>query len=168
MIADKNYLFYGYYWGLALELFVWLRDIFWNVYGDLSWMELLDITWCSCTPMRLWLRDITLLPPTNEVCEGYVFTPVCQSFCSQGGLPQYMLGYTPPRSRPPPEQTPPPPRSRYPLEADTPQSSACWEIWVTSGQYASYWSAYLSSNASTLLESYLQKSTLSLIIWFCQ
>ena len=24
------------------------------------------------------------LPPTNEVCEGYVFTPVCQSFCSQG------------------------------------------------------------------------------------
>ena len=27
----------------------------------------------------------TLLPPANEVCEGYVFTPVCQSFCSQGG-----------------------------------------------------------------------------------
>ena len=25
-----------------------------------------------------------LLPPANEVCEGYVFTPVCQSFCSQG------------------------------------------------------------------------------------
>ena len=24
----------------------------------------------------------SLLPP--EVCEGYVFTPVCQSFCSQG------------------------------------------------------------------------------------
>ena len=23
-------------------------------------------------------------PPINEVCEGYVFTPVCQSFCSQG------------------------------------------------------------------------------------
>ena len=27
----------------------------------------------------------TLLPPANEVCEGYVFTPVCQSFCSRGG-----------------------------------------------------------------------------------
>ena len=27
-----------------------------------------------------------LLPPTNEVCEGYDFTPVCQSFCSQGGV----------------------------------------------------------------------------------
>ena len=26
-------------------------------------------------------------------CEGYVFTPVCQSFCSQGGLPQCTLGY---------------------------------------------------------------------------
>ena len=25
------------------------------------------------------------LPPANEVCEGYVFTPVCQSFSSQGG-----------------------------------------------------------------------------------
>ena len=25
------------------------------------------------------------LPPANEVCEGYVFTPVCQSFCSQRG-----------------------------------------------------------------------------------
>ena len=24
-------------------------------------------------------------PPANVVCEGYVFTLVCQSFCSQGG-----------------------------------------------------------------------------------
>ena len=29
---------------------------------------------------------LTFLPPANEVCEGYVFTPVCQSFCSQEGL----------------------------------------------------------------------------------
>ena len=28
---------------------------------------------------------VTSLPPANEVCEGYVFTPVSQSFCSQGG-----------------------------------------------------------------------------------
>ena len=28
----------------------------------------------------------TFLLHTNEVCEGYVFTPVCQSFCSQGGM----------------------------------------------------------------------------------
>ena len=26
-----------------------------------------------------------LLPPANEVCDGYVFTRVCQSFCSWGG-----------------------------------------------------------------------------------
>ena len=26
------------------------------------------------------------LPPANEVCEGYVFTPVCQSFCFQAGV----------------------------------------------------------------------------------
>ena len=30
----------------------------------------------------------SLLPPANEFCEGYVFTPVCQSFCSQGGALQ--------------------------------------------------------------------------------
>ena len=30
--------------------------------------------------------DIQLLPAANEVCEGYVFTHVCQSFCSQGGM----------------------------------------------------------------------------------
>ena len=41
-------------------------------------------------------------------CEGYVFTPVCQSFCSQGGLPQCMLGYHPPGTR----HTPSPPSRR--------------------------------------------------------
>ena len=30
------------------------------------------------------------LPPANEVCEGYVFTRVCQSFCS-GGVSQHAL-----------------------------------------------------------------------------
>ena len=28
---------------------------------------------------------LSFLPPANEVCECYVFTPVCQSFCSWGG-----------------------------------------------------------------------------------
>ena len=32
-------------------------------------------------------KNMPYLPPANEVCEGYVFTPVCQSFCSQGGVP---------------------------------------------------------------------------------
>ena len=30
-------------------------------------------------------RNAVLLPPANVVCEGYIFTPVCQSFCSQRG-----------------------------------------------------------------------------------
>ena len=30
------------------------------------------------------MSSLALLPPANEVCEGYVFTPVCQSFCSGG------------------------------------------------------------------------------------
>ena len=33
-----------------------------------------------------------LLPPANEVCEGYVFRGVCLS--TGGGLPHCMLGYT--------------------------------------------------------------------------
>ena len=31
------------------------------------------------------VHNSIFLPPANEDCEGYVFTPVCQSFCSQGG-----------------------------------------------------------------------------------
>ena len=30
------------------------------------------------------IHGFTYLPPANKVCEGYVFTPVCQSFCPQG------------------------------------------------------------------------------------
>ena len=31
-------------------------------------------------------RKLGYLPSANEVCEGCVFTPVCQSFYSQGGV----------------------------------------------------------------------------------
>ena len=43
--------------------------------------------------------------PQTKLGKGNVFTPVCQSFCSQGGgrcLPQCMLGYTPLGRHPPP------------------------------------------------------------------
>ena len=65
---------------------------------------------------------LSLLPPTNIVCEGYVFTYVCHSFCSQGGVPDQQ---TPPwtQGRHTPRQTPPlgqtPPRQTSP-RADTP------------------------------------------------
>ena len=58
-----------------------------------------------------------LLPPANEVCEGYVFTPVSQSFCSQrvgGGVCFSVCWDTyppPPGADTPWEQTPP--RSRH-------------------------------------------------------
>ena len=88
-----------------------------------------------------------LLPPANEVCEGYVgyvFTPVCQSFCSQGGGSASVhagIADTPGSRQPPQEQIPP-------LGADTPPPQEQipppqWEIRPTSGRYASYWNAYL-------------------------
>ena len=53
-------------------------------------------------------------------CEGYVFIPVCHSVQRGGVLPQCMLGYHPPGSRPPPKppdqvlpgSRPPPPQTR--------------------------------------------------------
>ena len=82
------------------------------------------------------------LPSANEVCEGYVFTPVCHSVHG-GGLPQCMLGYHPP---PPREQTPtpweqtPPPlgADTPPLGADTPPGDG-----YCCGRYASYRNAFL-------------------------
>ena len=47
-----------------------------------------------------WLLFGRLLPPANEVCESYVFTPVCHSVHRGGGLPQCMLECTsPPNTR---------------------------------------------------------------------
>ena len=111
------------------------------------------------------LHKCVLLPPANEFCEGYVFTPVCHSV-HRGCLPQCMLGYTPleqtshgsrhpleqtpsradtPQTPPPRADTHHPPRSKHPPGADTtPPCSACWEIRATSGRYASYWNAFLS------------------------
>ena len=108
---------------------------------------------------RQWLigawASMLLLPPANEVGKGYVFTRVCQSFCSQGVLPQCMLGY-PQRADPPQKQTSPRAGTHPPLGAGTPPGSrpsrsrhparrrACWEIQSTRGRYASYWNAILS------------------------
>ena len=89
-------------------------------------MELKYLTTCQNSPEYIYRPQ--------QSCEGYLFTPVCQSFCSQGGLAQCMLGcQTPspdqasPRPGTPPVQAPPragtpspleqaPPRSRHPLE----------------------------------------------------
>ena len=89
--------------------------------------------------------DVNFLPPANEVCESYVFTPVCQSFCSQWGLPQCIMGspwdqtppspgpgtpqdqappwdQAPPQDQTPPQDQAPPPATRHPPreQADPP------------------------------------------------
>ena len=78
--------------------------------------------------------------------QGNSFSSVCQEFCSQGGLPHCMLGYTPPRTDTPREQTPP-----------IPSCSAYWEIRTTSGQFASYWNAILLTIIS--IGSYSRKTS---------
>ena len=103
--------------------------------------------------------NCVLLPPANEVCEGYVFTPVCHSV-HRGCIPACNGSDTPqedtPKDDTPPgrnqEDTPPRPEDTHPgrnqedppRKTDHPWSSACWEIRATSGRYASYWNAYLS------------------------
>ena len=98
---------------------------------------------CVCASGEAPLHPTTLvkiLPSANEVCEGYIFTPVCQSFCSKGGVCRSACWDTPPPPEPeanihpgPEADTPPPPdqrqaprrtrnRTPYPPrpEADTP------------------------------------------------
>ena len=75
-----------------------------------------------------WLTKL-LLPLANEVFEGYVFTPVRQSFCSGAGVciqggGVCIRGVW---------QTRPPPIGYYRIRS-------------TSGRYASYWNAFLFSN----------------------
>ena len=65
-------------------------------------------------PDRTFTCHFHLLPPANEVCQGYVFTPVCQSFCSQAGVP----GQVHPQAGTPPGQVHPP--FRYPWAGTPP------------------------------------------------
>ena len=46
-----------------------------------------------------------LLPPATKLGQGYVFTRVCDSV-HRGGVPQCMLGYTPPGADTPPGEDP--------------------------------------------------------------
>ena len=71
---------------------------------------------------------LVFLPPANEVCEGNVFTGVCLSTGS-GVHPPMTRGRHPPEQTPPSGQTPPPP-GYYGMQS-------------TSGQYSSYWNAFL-------------------------
>ena len=101
--------------------------------------------------VMVWLT-VKLLPSANEV---YVFTPVCQSFCSQGGVCLSACWDTTPGSRhPTAKQTPPgtrPPRSRHPPRSrpPPPQEPESRDGYCC-GRYASYWNAFLFHQYFTL------------------
>ena len=85
-----------------------------------------------------------LLPSATKLGQGYVLHVSVILFTEGGGgLPQCMLGYHPQQQVSPPWQGRPPPSKETPLARQTPLRSACWEIWSTSGRYASYWNAIL-------------------------
>ena len=81
--------------------------------------------------------------------KGNVFTPVCQSSCSQlRGVSQHALGShpladtpraPPPLGRPPCGQTQTPPLGRHTPPGQTPLPPAGHDT----GRYASYWNAFL-------------------------
>ena len=106
-----------------------------------------------------------LLPPTNKVCEGYVFTGVCLYTREVSAPLSYwdtQPGQTPswadtpwvdtpwadiaPRRRPPGRHPPADTPGQTHTRADTPYllplSSACWKIWSTSRRYAFNWNAF--------------------------
>ena len=90
--------------------------------------------------------------PQRSCGQGNVFTGVCDSVDRWGVcLSACWDTKHPPGADTPPEQTPPgadtlPPQSRHqqtPPGADSPPKEAGSVIWSMSGQYASYWNAFL-------------------------
>ena len=68
--------------------------------------------------------------PQRSCGQGNIFTPVCHSFCSPGGVCLSACWDTTPRSRHPPEQTPPwdqTPQSRHPQEQTPPVQTPPWD-----------------------------------------
>ena len=89
-----------------------------------------DVSWNGI----FWDHSVLLLP-ANEVWGKVILSVACVKNSVHRG--EYLGRYTPQAGTPPlcrysPVGTPP-----------SPQSSACWEIWATSGWYASYWNAFL-------------------------
>ena len=106
------------YWSSGVQ-----KSLFESKWYVMSWVlskksnqDTFTIHHLSCPRVAWWEQGICHFYRPQRSCEGYVFTPVCQSFCSQGGLPQCMLGCYPPEAGTPWEQTPPaePPGCRHP------------------------------------------------------
>ena len=106
---------------------------------------------CSCQYASYW--NALLLPPANEVCEGYVFTGVCLSMGVSAPLHAGIHISSP---REPEADTPldRPPQADTPGQTHPPLRSA----WSRSGRYASHWNAFL-------FEIILAKSCRSHVVW---
>ena len=106
---------------------------------------------------------VLFLLSANEVAERQCFTPVCQSFCSQGEV-YTPLGRHPPGRHPLADTQTLPWQTRpvwqTPL-ADTPLDSHC------SGRYPSYWNVFLDSNGKHHLSHALRVSCLWEICGVC-
>ena len=72
--------------------FWWIKAL-WLLYCQLDIYDIYAVIFSSLVAIDYHLKEkfcfyhllhLVYLPPANEVCEGYVFTGVCQSFCSQG------------------------------------------------------------------------------------
>ena len=121
---------------------------YFSKYGDLQVKCPLEF----CILHRNTVKEIIYLPSATKLQQGNIFTGICQSFCSLGCLPQYMVGYTSPRQiHPlagtflrqvnPPGQVHPlactPPGMYTPGKHTPPPDVHC------SGRYASHWNAFL-------------------------
>ena len=89
--------------------------------------------------------------PQRSCGQGNIFTPVCHSFCSQGGRGSASVhaGIPPPqeetpqtRQNPPGPDTTTPPLDQTPRD-QTPPREADFSIRSTSARYASYWNVFL-------------------------
>ena len=106
----------------------------------------LRFTWCdTCQPLKgqhcISAFLIHLLPPANEVCEGYVFTGACLS--TRGVYTPPPGRYIPlPLGRYTPQQIHPPRQVHLPGQVHPPPTVHAG-IRSTAGRYASHWNAFL-------------------------
>ena len=90
-------------------------------------------------PQRSWGKVIfSVACVKNSVHRG-----VCRIACWNPPWDQRQTPWDQRQTLPGQEADPPGTRGRPILGADTPWCSACWEIWATSGWYATYWNANL-------------------------
>ena len=128
------------------------KQFIWNGISELE-LDIINVMFQNQTKRIMSYLHSCYRPQRS--CEGYVFTPVCQSFVHRGGVCPIACWDTPPRTKnkhpPGPKAdtpTPPGPKAdpqdqRQTLPQDqrqTPPGDG-----YCCGRYASYWNAFLFS-----------------------